>query len=134
MSPTRARRTRTLRLTHLVAVGTLAVTLSACGGDGDAAPPLTTTDADVTLTADDTLKFDRTEVSAEAGEITFQLTNAGAVPHDIAIEQADDIVVAEAGGGETTQGTITLDAGTYTFYCSIVGHREAGMEGTLTVE
>jgi uncharacterized cupredoxin-like copper-binding protein len=57
--------------------------------------------------------------------------NADPMPHDFTI---DDLDVAEAVDSNDTK-TITFDAGpgTYTFYCSIPGHLESGMEGTLTV-
>jgi len=37
-------------------------------------------------------------------------------------------------GGDSTTVTVNLPAGTYTFYCSVPGHKEAGMTGTLVVE
>lgn len=72
--------------------------------------------------------------SAEAGELTFFLDNQGGIFHDVAIEEEGDVVVVEADGGETDTGTIELDAGTYTYYCTVSGHRAAGMEGTLEVQ
>ena len=53
--------------------------------------------------------------------------------HDFTIDEFDAHVAADR--GETEEGGVTVDeAGTYTFYCSVPGHRSAGMEGTLTVE
>lgn len=80
------------------------------------------------------IDFEEAPTSAEAGEQTIFLANEGAAPHDVTIEEAGDETVAEAEGGETDEGTIDLDAGTYTYYCSVAGHREAGMEGTLEVQ
>ena len=52
--------------------------------------------------------------------------------HDFEIEDVDGLVEASAGESET--GGFTIDeAGDYTFFCSVPGHRAGGMEGTLTV-
>jgi mono/diheme cytochrome c family protein len=72
---------------------------------------------------------------APAGQLKIDSKNDSSTPHDIAIEGNG---VNEK--GETVQGggTSTIDAdlkaGEYTFYCSVDGHRAAGMEGKLTVK
>jgi uncharacterized cupredoxin-like copper-binding protein len=114
-----------------LALLTATLVLAGCGGDdggndGTAAP-----DGVILVEAGD-LYFEPEQLSAEAGEIEFSLTNTGAVEHDLVIEEADDTEVARAEAGEVATGTIELEAGTYTFYCSIPGHRSA-MEGTLEV-
>ena len=81
------------------------------------------------------LAFVQKTLTATAGSVTFTLTNDAPVPHDLAIEGNG----VDAGpsdtiqGGETADLTVDLQPGTYTFYCAVPGHREAGMEGTLTV-
>ena len=113
----------------------LALALTACGGgDGGAGETVDAGDGPIQIEAGDDLAFDPANVSAAAGEIEVELENTGSVEHDVVVEEADDTVVVHANGGETATGTIELDAGTYTFYCSIPGHREAGMEGTLEVQ
>jgi plastocyanin len=119
-------------LTLLVA----AVALAACGGgtdDGgdDTATGGTATDGVVSVEAGD-LYFDPESLAAEAGTIEFELVNTGQVEHDLVIEEAGDTEVVRAAAGETATGSIELEAGTYTYYCSIPGHR-AAMEGTLEV-
>lgn len=70
-----------------------------------------------------------------AGEVTVAIDNQGAIVHNVVFEELGDAVIVEAAGGETAVGTVTVEAGqTYTYYCSIPGHRAAGMEGALTVE
>ena len=64
-------------------------------------------------------------------EVTLEVTNPDAFDHDFVIDELDVKVALPA--GETTKVTFQAGPGTYTFYCSIPGHREAGMEGTLTV-
>lgn len=82
------------------------------------------------------LAFTTTEITAKAGKDTLNFTNSSPVPHDVKIEDSSG---KEVGGVEVTQeGTATaeveLKPGTYTYFCSIPGHRQAGMEGTLTVK
>lgn len=78
--------------------------------------------------------FDPSSISATAGAATtLRLTNAGVVEHDITIDALAVKVLAKP--GETKEVTLTnLKAGTYEFHCSIPGHKEAGMKGTLDVK
>jgi plastocyanin len=82
------------------------------------------------------LAFTTNEITAKAGKDTVNFTNSSPVPHDVKIENEAG---EEIGGTEVTQeGTATaeveLKPGTYTYFCSIPGHRQAGMEGTLVVK
>jgi plastocyanin len=80
------------------------------------------------------LAFDQSEITIPADtDVTVTLNNEGMLEHDFVVEDTDfatDII----GGGESTETVVNLPAGEYTFYCSVPGHREAGMQGTLTVE
>ncbi len=72
-------------------------------------------------------------VAAATGPIRFTLENVGVVEHDLVVEEVGDVEVVHAEAGETASGTIELEPGTYTFYCSIEGHRTAGQGGRLEV-
>lgn len=79
--------------------------------------------------------FDPTEFTVAQGD-TIELMNVGAASHDFAIEgYNDDDPVEMPIGGEVVEWTVPSDLppGTYTFYCTIPGHRQAGMWGTITV-
>jgi outer membrane protein assembly factor BamB/plastocyanin len=78
------------------------------------------------------LRFDPSELSVEAGEVTFRFNNTEAMPHDFVIEQDDQrIGGTELISNESAELTVELERGEYTFYCT--PHRGAGMTGTLTV-
>ena len=92
----------------------------------------------LTLEADKTgeLKYNKTTLTAKAGAATLTLTNNSPLAHNVTIENSSGAKVAAtttfAGGSHTIP--LNLKPGTYKFYCSVPGHRMAGMEGTLTVE
>jgi nitrite reductase (NO-forming) len=77
--------------------------------------------------------FDPRAISVPEGStVEIALTNEGLVEHDFVLDEAQFRLYTAAGESDT--GTFVVPAaGTYTFYCSIPGHREAGMVGTLTV-
>ncbi|MBV9544047.1 MAG: cupredoxin domain-containing protein [Chloroflexi bacterium] len=79
--------------------------------------------------------FNPATLTVPAGRETFVLNNAGQFPHTMHIEgNGISVDVAPAiDGGQTESGTVTLTPGTYQVWCPVDGHRERGMEGTLTV-
>jgi plastocyanin len=81
------------------------------------------------------LFFTFADATAQAGELTIRSPNDSAVPHNIALEGAG---VNEEGpvvqDGDVSEIEVDVEPGEYAFYCSVPGHREGGMEGTLTVE
>lgn len=119
------------RVRTLAIIGVLALGLAACGGGGDDVGSAADVDADVSTTGTDGLKFDPDTLEASAGEISVALTSESGVNHDFVV---DDETVVDVPRGQTDVGTIELEEGEYTFWCSIPGHRQAGMEGTLVVE
>ena len=81
------------------------------------------------------IAFQQDALTAPAGSVTFEFTNQANIPHDFKIEQdGEQIGGTEVITGDTAQATVELEAGDYTFYCSVGDHRENGMEGELTVE
>jgi plastocyanin len=82
------------------------------------------------------LAYTTDEASVPAGEVTIEFDNPAPLEHDVVIEDAGGTELARTDviSGDTTSTTAELESGEYTFYCSVDGHREAGMEGTLTVE
>ena len=90
-------------------------------------------DARVIEVSATSFEFTPSEISVEAGEeIAIEFTSDD-ILHDFTIDELDAHVAAEAGESETG-GFRADEPGEYTYYCSVDGHREAGMEGTLVVE
>jgi len=139
-------------LLAIVAIASLG--FAACGDDEEATDeaPITQEaedtidEAEETVTGEETvevtadpggaLSYEETSLTAQAGSTTFEMTNDSSLPHDVRIEDAsgEDVGGTDVITQSADEATVDLEAGTYTFYCSVPGHREAGMEGELTVE
>ena len=72
---------------------------------------------------------------AKPGEVTLNSKNDSEVPHNIALEGGgvDEVGEVVSSGGVSTVSA-RVKSGEYTFYCSVPGHREGGMEGPLTIK
>jgi plastocyanin len=120
----------------------IAVALAGCGGGSKkatATPTATATTSGVATTlklaADKSaLKFDKTSLTAPAGKVTIVMTNPSMIGHNVSIEGGGlDAAGQIVGHGGTSTVTANLKPGTYTFFCAVDGHRQAGMQGTLTI-
>jgi plastocyanin len=142
--------TRRLLLLLLTTLA-LVVAMAACGGDDDdessdePTADATTEDTGgggggdavtIMLAADPNgeLAFDQTELTAAAGEVTIEFMNESGIPHNVEVEGNGVEEVSDTITEGSTSLTLTLEPGEYEFYCAVPGHREGGMEGTLTVE
>ena len=125
-----------------------ALALAGCGSDdnSDSGGGATSTPASgssggggggssVSLSApqDGSKKFDQATATAKAGTVTIKFSNPSSVPHAVEIEgngveKAGDVVTS----GESSF-SVDLKPGEYTYYCPVGDHRDAGMEGKLTV-
>ncbi|MGH9135811.1 MAG: plastocyanin/azurin family copper-binding protein [Acidimicrobiales bacterium] len=100
------------------------------GGDGGAVPGGDGGNADVVVQIQG-LDFDAEEYAAAAGDVAIEYVNDGTTRHDLLIE---DVPGLHLEVGSTDSGTVELEPGTYTMFCSVPGHRSAGMEAELVVE
>jgi plastocyanin len=82
------------------------------------------------------LAYVTTEATAKPGPLEIKSPNPSGTPHNIALEgpgvSGEEGPVVQNGGSSDIE--VTVRKGEYTFYCSVPGHREGGMEGKLTVE
>lgn len=136
------------RLSALGALLGLALVLAACGGGGSSTSSSTSTGSGASeegsggstirfeANPEGHLMFTTTKATGKAGEDTIDFKNPSSTPHNVAIEDSSGKKLAETKTitKSETSTMVNLEPGEYTFFCSIPGHREAGMEGTLTIE
>lgn len=83
------------------------------------------------------LAYQVSSATASAGALTIDSRNPSATPHDIALQEGTSGSVLATGrvvsGGGVSTISVDLRPGRYTFYCTVPGHRQGGMQGTLTV-
>jgi plastocyanin len=91
---------------------------------------------DIEAAPDSSLAYTSKTATAKAGKVTIDFNNPQALAHDVAIEDSSGKTIGKT--ELVTEGSsstvVDLKPGTYHFYCTVPGHREAGMEGTLTVK
>lgn len=130
MSAVASRQTVSTRAAALV-LAALAAAQLACGGGR---PLAEATDGQVQVEA--SLKgYTLSAEAAPAGLVTFTVENVDVLPHDFNLTGngiAEHTTALEP--GDTAALTLDLPAGTYTYFCAVLGHKTAGMTGTFVVK
>ncbi len=133
------------KIAALLALALAAAALVACGSSGSTTTTSTTGEAGGAASGA-TLKFEADpsgqlayttkSMTAKAGKLAIEFKNPQPLPHDVAFEDSSGKTIGKTGviTNSTTTAVVTLKPGTYKYYCSVPGHRQAGMEGTLTVK
>jgi plastocyanin len=118
----------------------LAIALfSACGGDDDdsGSAPISATDGKVAVEAHD-IFFNTKQIDATPGDLSVTLEEKGSLEHTFVVQDKDGKNVgsklAVTSGDGSDSGSFALEAGTYTFFCDIPGHRAQGMQGKIVVK
>ena len=116
------------------AASTPASTSTAAAGGGGAKGGSST--VNISTPSGSTLAYNQKSVTAKAGSVTIDFNNAQALQHDVTVTDSSGKVLGatQLVSSGTDSTTVQLTPGTYTFYCSVPGHRQAGMQGTLTVK
>jgi plastocyanin len=147
------------KLAAFLALALASVALVACGSSGDNATTASTTGTatnggaagattaggnsaateTINLEADPDgqLAFTSDSLTAKAGNVTIAFDNPAPITHDVAVEDSAGNEVGQSdliAQSSTNLVLKNLKPGTYTYFCTVPGHREAGMEGTLTVK
>lgn len=139
--------TRVFRLIPLLLLAlTLGVVLSACGGaakgssnaqgGGQASGGGTSVQLEISADKSGMLKWEKTEYTVSAGDVTFVVNNPAPVIHQFAVE-GNGVNFQSPEFGPGTKNTYTvkgLKPGTYSLVCNVAGHKEAGMVAKLIVK
>jgi plastocyanin len=96
---------------------------------GGQSSPLT-----VTANPQGQLTWTPTTLNAKAGKVTITLQNSSPVSHDVSISGNGVSETSDLVSGGSASVTANLKPGTYTYFCTVPGHEQAGMKGTLTVK
>jgi mono/diheme cytochrome c family protein len=96
--------------------------------------PAVQQDGSLEIDADPTgqLSYVTNQATGKAGEIIVKMANKSSTPHDIVVDGKGRGQIVQNGG--VSQFSANFAAGSYTYYCSVDGHRAAGMQGKLTVK
>ena len=135
-------------LVLFLALAISAIGLAACGGDDDSSTSSTagstTSESssgggqtlDIAADPSGQLAYTTGDLDADSGATTIAFDNESSTPHDVVVEDADgnEVGGTDVVSGGTASADIDLEPGTYTYFCSVDGHRDAGMEATITVK
>lgn len=125
---------RSGRLLAPVAVAA-ALTIAACGGSSGSSDATIPADADVVVLAVDGIRWDQSEYTASAGEVTIAAQNVSSLPHDLHVVTPGGRQLPASidlpNRGEVRTETFSLEPGSYTLICTIPGH--ANMTARLAV-
>ena len=120
-----------------VLLGVAVVVISGCGGgSGNSTSTAGSTEApagDKIAVLGKEFSYDPPTLTLKAGQpFTIVLKNTGSIEHDITVDEAKFKLTVP--GNNTREKGLKVDKpGTYEFYCSLPGHKSAGMKGELTV-
>ena len=124
-----------LRRASMPAAAAAVLVVAGCGGGsadtGTGSQQSQAPDAVVLTVSGTEYSFTPSTLKASAGKTTIRFTNKGAVEHDFTVGGLGVRITAQP--GKTAQATVTLKPGTYKTHCSVIGHSQSGMNGTLTV-
>jgi len=144
---------RPMSVLSALVLGVGLLVLSACGSSSTSTSPATTKTSTPATTApaatsgaaqhlsleanpEGQLKYTTASLTAKAGAVSIDFTNKAPLSHNVTVASSSGEVLGATptftGASKTL--SLTLKPGTYKFYCTVPGHRAAGMEGTLTVQ
>ncbi len=135
---------RTTPVLVLLAVAALALT--ACGSSGGTSTTSSNAQSGSTgsgssetvdVSADPSnLAYQQKSLTAKAGNVDLHFDNPSTTTHDVCVRTSsgDELGCSDQVSSGTADLTVDLKPGTYTFYCSVDSHEQAGMEGKLTVK
>jgi plastocyanin len=138
------------KATAVIALAAASIALVACGSDSSSTDTsasagsgggttVTTSKGSIvklTANADNQLSYDQKTLTAKAGTVSIDFDNPASIQHDVAVADSGGKVLGTSdlvAQGKVNLTLAGLKPGNYTFYCTVPGHRDAGMQGTLTV-
>jgi len=119
----------------LASVPVLALAACGGGGGGSSSAPAPPANPNLTVIAEE-IHYDKKDYSVPAGEVRVQFDNDGVQTHNLVVQDPNGNRIdpkLQDGPGKKTGGVYQLPAGSYTLFCDITGHREAGMVASLKV-
>ncbi len=141
------------KLLALIAIAAIPVALAACGSDDSTSTSASSettsstaasTDSSTTASSgggqtvkigESEYKLDPSDATVKAGSVTLDVTNDGTITHNLQIEgNGVEETTDSLAPGDTGELTVDLKPGSYEMYCTIDGHKDLGMEGTVTVQ
>lgn len=108
--------------------------LAQAGGAKASSKPIAAKGGKLQIDAIGGTAFASTAATAPAGELQVVMANKSPLPHNIGLKNVPNAEGEVVNQGGTSQFSVLLKSGTYTYFCAVPGHEAAGMKGTLTVK
>lgn len=119
----------------LLVAGAISMAVVTAGEEEEGEAAATSTELDLAADPSGAVAFDKKEGTVKSGTVTIKLVNESKLGHNVAIAQgARELGRSDTITEDETELQVDLKPGEYEFYCTVTGHRAAGMEGTLTAQ